>query len=143
MTTARLALTLCSLLAAVGAGSAAASTTYTLPAQIHWVPETGKGVPPGAYHALLRGKDGDKCGQLYRRRWPNGFVYPWHANGVYGIYTVLQGTLVVQFDKQHPKSGERVLTAGSVMQGLTNEPHYTRAIGETVFDVYVPCSTAQ
>lgn len=120
--------------------SAAPATTYILPQDVHWVPETGKGVPPGAFHANLRGTDDDKCGQLIRRKFPAGYVYPWHVNGVYGIYTILEGTLVIGFDKNHAASAEKALPTGTVMQGLTSEPHYGRAIGETVFDVYVPCS---
>jgi len=116
-----------------------ALTTYTLPQDVHWIPNTDKGAPTGASYAMLRGKYDDKCGQLIRDKFPNGFVYPWHTNGVYGIYTILQGTLVLGFDKNHAKSGEKMLPAGTVLQGLTSEPHYGRAIGETIFDVYLPC----
>jgi hypothetical protein len=126
------------------ASSLAAETIYTLPQGIHWMPITGEGVPPGASEAILRGKPSrpparDQCDQLFRIKFPNGFVYPWHVNGTYDIYTVLTGTLVIGFDKHHSKSAERVLPAGSVMQGLQTEPHYGRAIGETIFDVYRPC----
>ena len=128
----------------VGSSAIAATTaptTYTLPQNVHWISDTGHGVPPGAFHADLRGKSTDKCGQLIRRKFTNGFVYPWHINGVYAIYTVIQGTLVIGFDKNHRAAGEKVLPMGSVMQGLTNEPHYGRAIGDTIFDVYVPCKS--
>ena len=60
-------------------------------------------------------------------------------NNEYDIYTVLQGTLVIGFDEHQARSRERALPAASVMQGLATEPHYGRAIGETIFDVYVPC----
>ena len=116
-----------------------AATLYTLPHDIHWLPLTGKNVPAGAHYALLRGNSDDKCGSLVRNRFPNGFVFPWHVNRVPAIYTVLEGTLVIGFDRQHAKSKERALPAGSVMQGLATEPHYGRAIGQTTFDVYVPC----
>jgi len=116
-----------------------APTTYTLPQSLHWISDAGHGVPVGAYHVMLRGKDSDACGQVYRRKFADGFTYPWHVNGVYGIYTVIQGTLVIGFDKNHNKAAEKVLPTGAVMQGLTSEPHYGRAIGETIFDVYVPC----
>jgi hypothetical protein len=117
-----------------------ATTTYTLPQDVHWVEDTTKGVPRGSYWAYIRGKSSDKCGQLIRIKFPDGFVYPWHTNhGEYDIYDVVKGTLVIGFDKNRAKSGERVLPAGSVMQGLGTEPHYGRAIGETIFDVYVPC----
>jgi hypothetical protein len=117
----------------------AGETQYTLPANISWTPAVAKGVPGRYFYAYLRGKAGDKCGYLMRIKFPNGFVYPWHVNNAYGIYTVLQGTLVIGFDKHHLASAERALPAGSVMQGLTTEPHYGRAIGETIFDVYMPC----
>src|SRR5271170_817551 len=103
---------------------AALATTYTLPSDVHWIPNTDKGAPSGALYAMLRGNYNDKCGQLIRDKFPAGYVYPWHANGVYGIYTILQGTLVIGFDKHHAKSAEKALPAGTVMQGLTNEPHY-------------------
>lgn len=136
--------TIAGTLALLAAGAAVAATTapqttYTLPQNVRWISDASKEVPPGAFHAVLRGNENDKCGQLIRRRFSNGFTYPWHVNGVYGIYTVLQGTLVIGFDKHHAKSGEKTLPTGSVMQGLTSEPHYGRAIGETIFDVYVPC----
>ena len=128
----------------VTACASPAATQYTLPQDIHWIPITGAGVPPGAFEAVLRGKPSrpparDKCDELFRIKFPNGFVYPWHVNGTYDIYTVLSGTLVIGFDKHHATSAERVLPAGSVMQGLQTEPHYGRAIGETIFDVYEPC----
>jgi hypothetical protein len=118
---------------------AATATTYILPQDVHWIPLTGKGVPPGGFRANLRGTEDDTCGQLISRRFADGYTYPWHVNGVYGIYIILKGTLVLGFDKNHAKSGEKSLPAGSVLQGLESEPHYGRAIGETIFDVYVPC----
>lgn len=129
-----------------------ASTLYTLPQDVHWMPVAGKGIPNGATYAIVAGKvpshptASEKgalrgmCDVLYRYRFPNGFVYPWHVNNEYDIYTVLKGTLVIGFDKGHAPSGERALPAGSVMQGLKTEPHYGRAIGETIFDVYEPCA---
>jgi hypothetical protein len=119
---------------------ALAPTTYAMPQNLHWISDTGNGVPPGASHAILRGKENARCGQLIRRKFVDKFVYPWHVNGIYGIYTVIQGTLVVGFDKHHNPSAEKVLPVGAVMQGLTSEPHYGRAIGDTIFDVYVPCT---
>lgn len=80
------------------AAATAGQTYYTLPTDIHWVPDTTRGVPPGSFLAMLRGTYNDKCGELLRMKFPNGFVYPWHVNNVYGIYTVLQGTLVLGFD---------------------------------------------
>lgn len=122
------------LAAAVGA-----QTIYTLPQNMHWVPITGKGVPPGASYAQLRGKTEDSCDGLVRNKFPNGFVYPWHVNNVSAIYTVLSGTLVIGFDKNHSPAKERSLPAGTVLQGLATEPHYGRAVGDTIFDVYIPC----
>ena len=117
----------------------AAETTYTLPRDVRWIPDTTKGVPAGSYYAYLRGKETDKCGQLVRVKFPDGFVYPWHVNHEYDIFTILQGMLILGFDKGHSKSAERALPAGSVLQGLATEPHYGRAKGETIFDVYTPC----
>lgn len=117
-----------------------AQTIYTLPQNLHWIAITGKGVPSGASYALLRGKDPDACDSLVRNKFPNGYVYPWHVNHGSAIYTVLSGTLAIGFDKHHSPAKERRLPAGSVMQGLATEPHYGRAIGETVFDVYILCS---
>ena len=117
-----------------------AQTTYTLPNDVHWIPDTTKGVTPGSYYAYLLGKATDKCGWLVRTKFPDGFVYPWHTNHEYDVYTVLQGTLVIGFDKDRAKSAERMLPAGSVMEGLATEPHYGRAIGETIFDAYRPCA---
>lgn len=116
----------------------AGQTSYTLPNDLHWIPDRTNGAPPGASYAILRGKDSDKCGELVRERFPAGFVYPWHVNKTYAIYTVLSGTLVIGFDKHHSKAAEKALPAGSVLQGLATEPHYGRAIGETVFDIYGP-----
>lgn len=76
-----------------------AATIYTLPQNIHWVPDTSTGVPRGSYYALIRGKITDKCGTILRGKFPDGFVYPWHTNHVDSIATVLQGTLVVGLDK--------------------------------------------
>ena len=119
--------------------SAAGETQYTLPTEIHWLEVKGQGVPRGSFYAYLRGKESDKCGQVFRIRFPDRYVYPWHVNNRYGVYTVLQGTLVIGFDKHHLASAERTLPAGSVLQGLTTEPHYGRAIGETIFEAYMPC----
>ena len=116
----------------------ASRTTYTLPNQIQWKPDTGKGT--GSFYAMIRGKNSDVCDNLVRVKFPAGFVYPWHTNhNIYSIYTILQGTLAIGFDKHHARSAERLLPAGSVMQGLRSEPHYGRAIGLTIFDVYTPC----
>lgn len=129
-----------------------ASTVYTLPQDIRWLPVTGKGVPSGATYAIVAGKRPSRppsqgnaavrgmCDVVFRYKFPAGFVYPWHVNDEYDIYTVLKGTLVIGFDKSHALSAERVLPAGSAMQGLKTEPHYGRAIGETVFDVFEPCN---
>jgi hypothetical protein len=122
--------------------ASAARTTYILPKDVHWIADTEKGVPPGSFYAVLRGKYSDKCDNLIRVKFPDRCVYPWHTNGNFAaIYTILEGTLVIGFDKNHSKSAERVLPTGSVMQGLGSEPHYGRAIGETIFDVYFPCKT--
>ena len=59
-----------------------APTTYTLPQNVHWISDAGHGVPPGAYHAVLRGEENAKCGQLIRRKFAAGFTYPWHVNAV-------------------------------------------------------------
>jgi hypothetical protein len=129
-----------------------ASTLYTLPQDVHWMAVTGKDVPHGATYAIVAGKAPlhspaaggrairNMCDVLFRYRFPDGFVYPWHVNNEYDIYTVLKGSLVIGFDKDHAPSAERVLPVGSVMQGLKTEPHYGRAIGETIFDVFEPCA---
>ena len=119
--------------------AATAQTTYILPRDVPWKPLVEKGVPPGAFSAFLRGKASDKCDELIRYKFPSGFVYPWHVNHVSGIYTIVQGTLVIGFDAHHRASAEKTLPAGSVMQGLATEPHYGRAVGETIFDFYGPC----
>jgi quercetin dioxygenase-like cupin family protein len=113
-------------------------TSYTLPGAIHWIPDTEKGMPPGSFSAVLRGKRGDTCGVLRMAKFPDGFEFPWHVNDAYLIFTVLKGTLVIGFDKNHLKAAERALPAGSIMQGLATEPHYGRAIGETIFEIYGP-----
>jgi hypothetical protein len=133
-------LTLAFLVAGGGVRAETPKTVYTLPQDIHWVPITTKGVPPGAFRALIRGKSGDKCDVLELAKFPDAFVYPWHVNDEYDIYTIVKGTLVIGFDEHHAKSAERVLPAGSIMQGLATEPHYGRAIGETIFEIYTPCS---
>lgn len=117
----------------------AGATQYTLPTEIRWVELKGKSVPRGSYYVYLRGKESDKCGQLLRIKFPDRYVYPWHVNNEYGIYTVLQGTLIIGFNKHHLTSSERRLPAGSVLQGLKTEPHYGRSIGETIFEAYMPC----
>jgi hypothetical protein len=129
------------ILATLAAWNAASATEtqYTLPKNIAWIPGVTKGVPGRYYYAYLRGTASDKCGQLMRIKFPDGFVYPWHVNDQYGIYTVLRGTLILGFDQRHLTSAERTLPAGSVVQGLTTEPHYGRAIGQTIFDAYMPC----
>jgi len=119
---------------------AAEPTTYTLPSNLHWRSVTPKGSSSSYLAAVIRGKYDDACDNIIRVKFPNGYVYPWHTNGnTYAIYTILQGTLVIGFDKKHAGSAERALPAGSVMQGLGSEPHYGRAVGETIFDVYTPC----
>ena len=126
----------------MSAGAALAEspkTTFLFPQDIQWLPDTGKGVPPGSFFAYVRGKIGDTCDVIVLNKFPDAFVYPWHVNHEYDIFTILKGTLVIGFDRHHAKSGERVLPAGSIMQGLATEPHYGRAIGETIFEVYTPC----
>jgi hypothetical protein len=128
---------------AVGTAACASETRYTLPENIGWTAVVTKGVAGRYFYAYLRGKASDKCGELMRIKFPDGFVYPWHVNNQYGIYTVLQGTLILGFDKHHLRSAERALPTGSVVQGLATEPHYGRAAGETIFDVYMPCRPAR
>ena len=72
-------------------------------------------------------------------KFPSGYEYPMHVNHAYWLFAILSGTLVLGFDRQHRKSGERFLPAGTIMQGLAEEPHYGRAIGETIFEIYAPC----
>ena len=126
-----------------GAGSAAAAdsakTSYTLLKNVRWLPITGNGVPRGASYAYLRGKESDACGWVVINKFPDKFVYPMHINHEYYLFTILSGTMVIGFDQRHRKSAERVLPAGSFIQGLAMEPHYGRAIGETVFEIYSPC----
>jgi len=114
-------------------------TVYTVPSDIHWLPLTGKGIPVGATYAVLRGKESDSCDWATMNKFPDGFVFPMHVNHAYLLFTIVEGTLVIGFDKGHLKSSERVLPAGSFMQGLATEPHYGRAIGETIFEIYAPC----
>ena len=128
------------LLACFSQGARAAETVYTLPSDVRWIPITGTGVHAGAFEAYLQGKPSDTCGQILRIKFPNGYIYPWHTNGEPGIYTVLKGTLVIGFDKHHLASGEKAFPAGSLIQGLATEPHYGRAVGETIFDVYLICT---
>lgn len=120
--------------------ASASPTTYTLPSDLHWVAEKPKGAAGTFHYAVIRGKYTDACDNIIRTKFPDGFVYPWHTNdNIYSIYTVIQGTLVIGFDKNHAASAEKTLPTGSVMQGLGSEPHYGRAVGETIFDVYTPC----
>jgi hypothetical protein len=120
---------------------AAQPTTYVLPQGVHWIANTPKDATSAFHYAVLRGKYADKCDNIIRIKFPDGFVYPWHTNdNVYSIYTILKGTLVIGFDKNHARSAEWTLPAGSVMQGLGSEPHYGRAVGETIFDIYTPCN---
>jgi hypothetical protein len=137
---ARLAFTALILLTASAQSPASANQTrYIVPGEIRWISQTLKGAPMGYFRADLRGTESDKCGQLIRYKLPDGFFAPWHVNNQYGIYTILQGTLVLGFDRHHLASAERRFPAGSVIQGLASEPHYGRFIGETIFDYYVPC----
>jgi hypothetical protein len=126
------------LMSAGTVGAEPATTVYTLPQDIHWLRDPAGSGPVGAYYAYVRGEAGDKCDWATMEKFPDGFVFPWHVNHGYYLYTVIKGTLVIGFDKDHRTSGERPLPAGSFMQGLT-EPHYGRAIGETIFEVYAPC----
>jgi len=114
-------------------------TIYTTPDQVQWQEDKGTGVPPGSFFAILHGKESDACGQVYLVKFPDGFVYPWHVNNAAGYYTVLKGTLVIGLDQNHLKTAERNLPAGSFMEGLATEPHYGRAIGETIFQFVSPC----
>jgi hypothetical protein len=125
-------------------GSAAAAdstkTVYVLPQNIHWFPVTkARSGPVGSHYAYLRGKLGDKCDWVRLNKFPDGFFYPMHVNNAYWLFTVIKGTLVIGFDRGRSKSAERVLPAGSFMEGLVTEPHYGRAIGETIFEIYAPC----
>lgn len=129
------------ILVTAGAQSraSASQTQYTLPQAIRWIPQTLKGAPMGYFRADLRGTESDKCGQLIRYKMPDGFFAPWHVNNQYGIYTVLQGTMILGFDQHRSASDERTFPVGSVIQGLASEPHYGRFVGETIFDYYLPC----
>jgi len=114
-------------------------TAYTIARDVDWLPATGNRLPAGSFYAIVRGKAGAKCDWMELDKFPDGFVYPWHVNHAYLLFTVLKGTLVIGFDQHHLKSAERALPAGSIMQGLATEPHYGRAIGETIFEIYAPC----
>ena len=116
-----------------------AATAYVLPADIPWKPDTTKGIPPGSYYAVLRGKESDACGQVFAEKFPGGFIYPWHVNHTPALIVVVKGTLVIGFDKHFNPLSERTLPAGSVIQGLATEPHYGRAIGQTIFYAYALC----
>lgn len=117
------------------AAEPAPQTIYTAPKDIKWLPDLEK--PPGAFFAILR-PERDRCGGLRIQRFPNGYEFPMHVNKVYLIFTIVRGTLVLGFDGHHLRSAERAFPAGSVVQGLVTEPHYGRAIGETIFEVYGP-----
>ncbi|HTA39924.1 MAG TPA: hypothetical protein VK760_12650 [Candidatus Acidoferrales bacterium] len=132
-----LALTL--LLPVRAAVAEPAQTIYTVPQDIHWLPDPDKAGSSGAYYAYVRGKAGDACDWATMEKFPDGFVYPMHVNHAYLLFTVIKGTLVIGFDKDRASAGERALPAGSFMQGLAAEPHYGRAIGETIFEIYAPC----
>ena len=137
----RLGITFLIALATVPAVAAAAGngTIMTLPRDVVWIRDTSKNGPHGSYYAYLRGKRGDDCDWLRINKFPSGYEYPVHVNHAYWLFTILSGTLVLGFDSQHRKSGERFLPAGTIMQGLAEEPHYGRAIGETTFEIYAPC----
>lgn len=113
----------------------AIETSYTLPQDIRWVPDTGK--PPGAFYAMLRPERGG-CGGLRIQKFADGYEFPMHVNNAYFIFTIIKGTLVLGFNEHHLRSAERQLPAGSIVQGLVTEPHYGRAIGETIFEVFGP-----
>ncbi|HEX8807321.1 MAG TPA: hypothetical protein VF741_10235 [Candidatus Aquilonibacter sp.] len=117
-----------------------AATVYTLPSDIHWIRGTSPGDSGSFYYAYLRGKPTDKCDTLQLIKLSDGYQAHWHVNNVPGIYTILQGTLVIGFDKQHKKSAERAFPTGSVIQGLATEPHYGHALGEVIFSAYTPCA---
>jgi hypothetical protein len=125
------------LMSASAAGAESTATVYTLPQDIHWLPEPDG--PAGAYYAYVRGKSGDKCDWAIMNKFSDKYVFPMHVNHGYYLFTIIKGTLVIGFDKDHGTSGERQLPAGSFMQGLATEPHYGRAIGETIFEIYAPC----
>ena len=113
----------------------ATETSYTLPQDIRWVPDTEK--PPGAFYAILR-PERRGCGGLRIQKFAGGYEFPMHVNNAYLIFTIIKGTLVLGFDEHHLRAAERQLPAGSVVQGLVTEPHYGRAVGETVFEVFGP-----
>jgi hypothetical protein len=127
------------LMSAHAAGAESTGTLYTLPQNIHWLRTPAGSGPVGAFYAYVRGKAGDKCDWATMEKFPDGFVFPMHVNHAYLLFTIIKGTLVIGFDKNHRTSDERPLPAGSFMQGLATEPHYGRAIGETIFEIYAPC----
>jgi hypothetical protein len=87
--------------------NATPATTYTFPTGLHWVAVTPKGGSSSYHYAMIRGKYADACDNIVRHKFPGAFVYPWHSNDdIYSIYTVLQGTLVIGFDKNHAKWGD-------------------------------------
>ncbi len=120
-----------------------AATIYTLPSDIHWTKATDDGLNNPYYSAYLRGKASDKCGQLMILKLPSSYRAPWHTNHFYAIYTILKGTLILGFAKNHDTSAERPFPAGSVIQGLATEPHYGVPVGETIFTVYFPCGATR
>lgn len=122
------------------ASASSGPTVYTLPSDIAWQqPPAGSNVGPGVKIAFLRGTAGGQCDALFLWKFPNGQGMGWHVNGGDYIFTILKGTLVVGFDRHHAKSAERAFPAGSVIQGLQSEPHYGRAVGETIFEGYKVC----
>ena len=128
------------LFAGAVASASSGATVYTLPSDIAWQqPPAGSNVGPGVKIAFLHGTAAGKCGALFLWKFPDGQGAGWHVNGRYNIFTILKGTLVIGFDRRHAKSAERTFPAGSVVQGLKSEPHYGRAVGETIFEVYRVC----
>lgn len=115
-------------LAAVPAVAARAGngTIITLPRDVIWIRDTSKNDPHGSYYAYLRD-------------FPTVTSIPCTLTTHIWLFTILSGTLVLGFDPQHRKLGERFLPAGTIMQGRAEEPHYGRAIGETIFEIYAPC----
>jgi hypothetical protein len=60
----------------LNAAASASPTTYTLPQEVHWIRDTEKGIARGNYYAVLRGKYEDKCDNIIRNKFPDGFVFP-------------------------------------------------------------------